>query len=117
MKKCDSGIRVAHSAPGFNSRFVALASAAALAAASLAWAGTAAAECVCGCIDGQVAVLCRGSMQAAPQTCAPRVCPAPQPSAPPVIASSTPPPGTTQCIMAQVLNAQTGRYAWVEVCK
>ncbi len=44
---------------------------AALAAASFAWAGEAAAQCVCGCIDGQVGVICKGSMQAAPQTCAP----------------------------------------------
>lgn len=89
----------------------------ALAAASVAWSGAAAAQCVCGCIDGQLAVVCRGSMQAAPQACAPRVCPAPQPSVPPVLASSTPPPGTTQCLMAQVLNPQTNRYEWVEVCR
>jgi hypothetical protein len=91
--------------------------AAALAAASFAWGGTAAAECVCGCVNGEVGIICRGSMQAAPQSCAPRVCPAPQPSAAPVVASSAPPPGTTQCIMAQVLNSQTNQYEWVEVCR
>ena len=91
--------------------------AAALAAASCAWSGTAAAECVCGCVNGEVGIICRGSMQAAPQTCTPRVCPAPQPSAPPVVASSAPPPGTTQCIMAQVLSPQSNRYEWVEVCR
>ena len=90
---------------------------AAFAAVTIALAGEAAAECVCGCVDGQVAVVCRGSTQAAPQTCAPRVCPSPQLSAPPVVASSAPPPGTTQCIMAQVLSPQTNRYEWVEVCR
>jgi hypothetical protein len=90
---------------------------AALMAASVAWSGAAAADCVCGCVDGNVAVICRGSMQAAPQTCVARVCPAPQSSTAPVVASSAPPPGTTQCIMAQVLNSQTNRYEWVEVCR
>ena len=90
---------------------------AALVAATLAFAGEAMAGCECGCINGQPAVICRGSTQAAPQTCPQRVCPTPQPSAPPVVASSAPPPGTTQCLMAQVLNTQSGRYEWVEVCK
>jgi hypothetical protein len=89
----------------------------ALVATGLAFAGEVAAECECGCINGQLAVICRGSTQAAPQTCAPRVCPAPQPSAPPVVASSAPPPGTTQCIMAQLLNPKTNQYEWVEVCR
>ena len=89
----------------------------ALAAASVAWSGPAAARCECGCINGQLAVICRGSTQSAPLSCAPRVCPAPQPSAPPVVASSAPPPGTTQCIMAQMLNPKTSQYEWVEVCR
>ena len=89
---------------------------ASLVVASLALAGEAAAQCVCGCIDGQPGVVCRGSMQSAPTVCA-RVCPPPQSSVPPVLASSTPPPGTTQCLMAQVLNPQTNRYEWVEVCR
>lgn len=89
----------------------------ALVAASFALAGEATAGCECGCINGQLAVICRGSTQAAPQMCPPRACPAPQPSTPPVIASSAPPPGTTQCLMAQMLNPKTNQYEWVEVCR
>jgi hypothetical protein len=89
----------------------------ALIATGLAFAGEVAAMCECACINGQLAVVCRGSTQTAPQTCEPRVCPAPQASTPPVVASSAPPPGTTQCIMAQMLNPKTNQYEWVEVCR
>jgi hypothetical protein len=89
---------------------------AAFVATILASAGEAAAECVCGCIDGQPGLICRDSMQTQP-TCAPRVCPPPQLFAAPLLASSTPPPGTTQCYMAQVLTLQADRYEWLEVCR
>ena len=89
---------------------------AALVAMSFACAGEAAAECVCRCIEGKVGAICLGPIQAAP-ACEPRACPTAQPSIPPVLASRAPPPGTTQCQMAQVLNPQTGRYEWLELCK
>ena len=79
-------------------------------------AGEAAAQCVCGCIDGQVGIICRGPAQAQME-CTPRVCPAPQLSAAPVLAARNPPPGATRCFMAQVLTPQTGRYEWTEVCR
>ena len=89
---------------------------AALVAMSLTCASEAAAECVCGCIDGQLGVICNGSMQA-PPVCAPRVCPVAPSSMPPRVAQLTPPPGTTRCFMAQVLNPSTGQYEWTEVCR
>ena len=89
---------------------------AALLSTALAVAGEAAAECVCRCIDGELGAICVGPIQAQP-ACAPRVCPATQPSVAPTLASRAPPPGTTQCRMAQVLNPQTGLYEWLELCK
>lgn len=89
---------------------------AALVAISLAWAGETPAECVCRCIDGELGVICVGPIPAQP-VCAPRICPATQPSVAPTLVTRAPPPGTTQCRLAQVLNPQTGRYEWVELCR
>ena len=86
------------------------------AAATLALPSEAAANCVCGCIDGQPGVICRNSAQTQP-TCAPVVCPSPQLSTPPLLASSNPPPGTAHCFMAQVFTLETNRYEWLEVCR
>jgi len=87
-----------------------------LVVASLAFAGEAAAECVCRCIDGELGAICIGST-VVPPVCAPRVCPAAPQFTPPRIAQTAPPAGTTQCRMAQVLNPQTGLYEWLELCK
>jgi hypothetical protein len=87
-----------------------------LVAISLACAGEAAAECVCRCIDGELGAICLGST-VVPPVCAPRVYPTAPQFTPPHIAQTAPPAGTTQCRMAQVLNAQTGRYEWMELCR
>lgn len=89
---------------------------AALVATSLACTGAAAAECVCRCIDGELGAICLGSTDV-PLVCAPRVCPTTPQFTPPRIAQRAPPAGTTLCHMAQVLNPQTGRYEWMELCR
>ena len=89
---------------------------AAFIAMSLACASEAVAECVCRCIDGTLGAICVGPIEA-PPACAPRDCPTAQRSIPPALASRAPPPGTTQCQMAQVLNPQSGRYEWLELCR
>lgn len=89
---------------------------AALAAISLTFAGEAVAECVCRCVNGTVAAICDRATEAAP-VCAPRICPIAAPSNPPRLARLTPPPGTTHCFMAQVLNPSTGQYEWTDVCR
>ena len=89
---------------------------AALLATALAVAGEAAAECVCRCIDGELGAICVGST-VVPPVCAPRVCPTAPQFSPPRIAQTAPPAGTTQCRMAQVLNPQSGRYEWMELCR
>lgn len=89
---------------------------AALFAISFAGAGEAAADCVCRCVNGELGAICVGST-AVPPVCAPRACPATTQNTPPRLAQSSPPAGTTQCLMVQVLNPKSGRYDWQELCK
>ena len=85
-------------------------------AISLACASEAAADCFCRCINGELGAICLGSTVVAP-ACAPRLCPAAPQSTPPRIAQKAPPAGTTGCRMVQVLNPQTDRYEWIELCR
>ena len=74
------------------------------------------AACVCRCVNGNMQALCSSSIDL-PPICPPTVCPITPPSVAPIQQPRVPPIGTTQCRQAQVVNPQTGRYEWREVCR
>jgi len=84
--------------------------------ALLAQASPAADECICTCVNGQTAVLCRRATDLEP-ICPPRICPIVPPSIQPIDPPQLPPLGATSCKSMLVLNPATGRYEWHRVCQ
>lgn len=74
------------------------------------------AACVCRCVNGEVRALCSSSIDIEP-ICAPQVCSIVPPSIAPIQQPRIPPIGTQSCRQAQVLNPNTGRYEWREICR
>jgi len=75
----------------------------------------AAAACDCQCVDGEMRAICSSSIDIAP-ICPPRVCPIAPPRVTPLPSVRVPPVGTTSCRKVQVLNENTRRYEWQDVC-
>jgi hypothetical protein len=86
-----------------------------LAAWVLIMVGTARADCVCRCVDGEVQAVCRNAIDL-PPICAPSVCPVVPPSIAPISTPRIPPLGTSSCRQAQVLDPRTRRYEWRQLC-
>jgi hypothetical protein len=131
MKECNSGIRVARSAPELSKSFVPMACAAAAAAGflgtllraalmiiSTTFAGAAAANCVCQCVNGELAAICVGNVAVQP-ACAPRSCPAPTANLSMArnLQASTQGGGGSDCAPRQVLNPISGQYEWKVLCR
>jgi hypothetical protein len=74
------------------------------------------AECVCTCINGRNQPLCESSMDF-PPICPLIICPMEPPSIEPINPPTIPPIGTNECRQEQVLNPDTGRYEWKQVCR
>ena len=84
---------------------------------SVAFAAAAFADCVCQCVNGELAAVCTGNIAVAPQ-CAPRTCPAPsssQPMARNLQVSSQ--GGGSDCAPRQVLDPVSGKYEWKVLCR
>jgi hypothetical protein len=77
---------------------------------------TAAADCVCRCVNGDSVPLCTSTLDIRP-ICSPRICPTAPPSIEPIRAPSLPPLGTKQCTQQQVLNPFSNKYEWRTVCQ
>lgn len=81
-----------------------------------ALAGRSDAACVCLCMDGRNQPICESAIDLKP-ICPPRVCPIAPPSVAPIQPPRVPPLGRSSCEQKQVLNPNTGRYEWREVCR
>lgn len=77
--------------------------------------GSANANCVCRCVNGEVRPICQSPLSV-PPPCAPTICPITPPSVEPIRPPVVPPPGTQGCRQVQVLNPRTGMYEWKTVC-
>ena len=85
---------------------------------SFAFPGTAVADCVCQCVNGELAAICSGNISVQP-TCAPRSCPAPDSSlstARNQLVSSRGGNGS-DCAPRQVLDPISGKYEWQVLCR
>jgi hypothetical protein len=76
---------------------------------------SAAAGCVCRCVNGQVEAICQSAIDLRP-VCGPAVCPIVPPRISPIESPRVPPVGTSQCHNQQVWNPTTGRYEWQRLC-
>ena len=84
---------------------------------TVAFVGTALADCVCQCVNGEVAAICTGNIAVQPQ-CAPRSCPAPSASlsmARNLQVSSQ--GGGSDCAPQQVMDPVSGKYEWKVLCR
>ena len=84
---------------------------------SLSFAATAAADCVCQCVNGELAAICTGKVNAQP-SCAPRSCPAT--TADPSKGSQAVSLGGgsgSGCVPRQVLDTVSGKYEWQVLCR
>jgi hypothetical protein len=90
---------------------------AALAAVAIMWAGSANAECVCGCVNGQVQAICERAID--PRPICTNICVAAPPVTMPVpqLLLPAPPIGATDCTQVQVLNPATNAYELRQVCR
>ncbi len=83
----------------------------------MTFAGVAAADYVCQCVNGELAAIASGNVSVEP-VCAPRTCPAPTsslPMAPNLQASSK--SGGSDCAPAQVMDTISGKYEWKVLCR
>ena len=100
MKKCDSGIIRAI-----------------LTAALMTVAGVAAADCVCQCVNGELAAICTGTIAVEP-ACAPRSCPAPASNlSMPQNLQVSARGGGSDCAPVQVMDPISGKYEWKVLCR
>lgn len=74
------------------------------------------AACVCRCVNGDMKAICESSLDI-PPICPPTVCPIVPPAVEPIQTPRVPPIGTRECRQVQVLNPNTNRYEWKEVCR
>jgi len=84
---------------------------------TIAFAGAALADCVCQCVNGELAAICTGNVAVAPQ-CAPRSCPAPTSgSSMPRNLQVSSQGGGSDCAPQQVMDPVTGKYEWKVLCR
>lgn len=113
------GIRAAPATSALVARlgsFVSTALAAAL--FSFSFPATAVADCVCQCVNGELAAICTGNVNVQP-SCAPRSCPAPTANlsiARNQTVSSRGGSGSG-CAPRQVLDPISGKYEWQVLCR
>ncbi len=74
------------------------------------------AGCVCRCVNGEMQAICSSTLDIEP-ICAPAICPITPPAIRPIDPPTVPPIGTSSCRSKQVLNPQTGRYEWQQICR
>jgi len=76
------------------------------------------ANCTCQCVNGELAAICTGNVNAQP-TCAPRGCP-PAPASVSMAQSqpvSSQGAGGSTCAPVQVLHPVSGQYEWKVLCR
>lgn len=85
---------------------------------SFAFTSTAVADCVCQCVNGELAAICTGNIAVQP-TCAPRSCPAPTASLSMARNQQVSSQGGSgsDCAPRQVLNPVSGKYEWQVLCR
>jgi len=113
------GNRAAPAGSGLVARFGSLVSTAFAAVLfSFAFPGTAIADCVCQCVNGELAAICTGNVSVQP-TCAPRVCPAVGGSVAMVQNRHASAQGGSGsgCAPRQVQDPVSGKYEWQVLCR
>jgi hypothetical protein len=85
---------------------------------SFAFTGTAVADCVCQCVNGELAAICTGNVSVQP-TCAPRLCPAVGGSVSMAQNRQASAQGASGsgCAPRQVLDPVSGKYEWQVLCR
>ena len=85
---------------------------------SFTFANTAFADCVCQCVNGELAAICSGTISVQP-TCAPRSCPAPNASLSMARNQQVSSQGGSgsDCAPRQVLDPISGKYKWQVLCR
>jgi hypothetical protein len=84
---------------------------------SFAFAGAAAADYVCQCVNGELAAIYSGNVSVKP-VCAPRTCPAPTASL--LMAKNlqvSAQGGGSDCKPVQVMDTISGKYEWKVLCR
>jgi hypothetical protein len=89
-----------------------------LTAALMTFAGVAAADYVCQCVNGELAAIYSGNVSVEP-VCAPRSCPAPTASSSTArsLQVSTQGGGGSDCAPRQVMDPISGKYEWKVLCR
>ena len=79
------------------------------------WSDNLSAKCTCTCVNGENQALCDNSIDLKP-ICPLTICPIVPFSIKPLKLPSIPPIGASSCTQKQVLDPQTRRYEWKEIC-
>ena len=85
---------------------------------SFSFPATAVADCVCQCVNGELAAICSGNISVQP-TCAPRTCPAPTANVSMMRNQTVSSRGGSgsDCAPRQVLDPISGKYEWQVLCR